>query len=132
MKKLITTILAFVYISTSIGGSFHMHYCMGKLANWGLGHNTSKTCSKCGMEKSEQKNTGCCKDKYTFLKNSTDQKITESSFQMIQLVAAALPVSFTEISSYRFLSVTEESPISPAPPLHHRIPIYILNCIYRI
>lgn len=132
MKKFAVTILALVYLSTSIGVTMHMHYCMGKIANWGLGNKESETCSNCGMEKSEQKDSGCCKDKYTFLKINTDQKVTVSSFQMIQMMTEALPVSFTEIPSYGFPAVSEENPISHAPPLKQGIPIYILNCIYRI
>ena len=131
MKKFTVAILALIYLSASIGVTMHMHYCMGRVAGWGLSNNESKICSKCGMEKSE-KNSGCCKDKHTFFKNSTDQKVTESSLQAIQLMAAGMPASFTEISSFGFPSVTEENPISHAPPLDHDIPIYILNCVYRI
>jgi hypothetical protein len=38
MKKFITAILAVLYLGTSSGATIHMHYCMGKLAEWGLGH----------------------------------------------------------------------------------------------
>jgi hypothetical protein len=51
MKKLFVAILAILYLSTSTGATLHVHYCMGRLAGWGLGHNNSKTCGKCGMEK---------------------------------------------------------------------------------
>jgi hypothetical protein len=51
MKKLIVAILSLLYICTSTGATVHMHYCMGKLADWDFGHNTSKTCSGCGMKK---------------------------------------------------------------------------------
>ena len=132
MKKFAVTILALVYLSTSIGVTIHMHYCMGKVASWGLGNQESKTCTNCGMEMSEQKEKDCCKDKHTFLKNTTDQKVRETSFQMIELMVAGMPPSFTEIPSFSIPSVTEENPISHAPPLNHGIPIYILNCTYRI
>jgi hypothetical protein len=132
MKRFVVAILALVYLTTTIGVTMHLHYCMGKVASWGMGNQEPKTCSECGMEKSEQKDSGCCKDKYTFLKNKTDQKVTESSFQMKQLMAAGIPASFTEIPSLTLPSVTEENPISHAPSLNHGIPIYILNCIYRI
>ncbi len=51
MKKVLTTILAFVYLSTSMGATIHLHYCMGKLASWGLIDHESKNCTKCGMVK---------------------------------------------------------------------------------
>ena len=132
MKKFAVAILAFVYLGTTVGVTMHIHYCMDKVASWGLVNKESKSCSNCGMEKSEQKNKGCCKDKHSFYKNNTDQKVTESTLQAIQLMAAGMPASFTEISSFGFPSVTEENPISHAPPLDHDIPIYILNCVYRI
>ena len=132
MKKLIIAILALFYISTSTGATLHMHYCMGKLADWGLGHNNSKTCGECGMEKSEEKDNGCCKDEYKFIKNDTDQKTAEVGQQMLQMLAVALPVSVTEIPSNDFHSVTEENPISHAPPRSCSIAVYIRNCVFLI
>lgn len=132
MKKFAVVILALVYLSTTTGVTMHVHYCMDKVASWGLGNQESKTCSNCGMEKSEQKDSGCCKDKHTFLKNNTDQKVTESSFQMIQLMAAAMPASFAEIPSFSLSSVTEENPISHAPPRSNGVAVYILNRTFLI
>ena len=124
--------LLVIYGSTSVGATIHMHYCMGKLADWGLERKDSKTCPKCGMDKSETKDNGCCKYKHTLLKSTIDQKVTESAFQVIQLMAAALPVSFIEIISHDFLSVTEENPISHAPPRSSRVAVYVRNCVFLI
>ena len=132
MKKFLAVILALAYMTASTGATLHMHYCMGKLADWGLGHNTSKTCGKCGMEKSGEKDNGCCKDEHKFVKNNTDQKTAESAFQLTQLVAVALPVSFVEIPSNDFLSVTEENPISHAPPRSCNVAVYIRNCVFLL
>ena len=84
MKKLLIAIFALLYISTSTGATLHIHYCMGKLADWGLGHNNSKTCGECGMEKSEEKDNGCCKDEHKFIKNDTDQKTGEVGVQLLE------------------------------------------------
>ncbi len=127
MKKFLTAILALAYMTASTGATLHMHYCMGKLADWGLGHTTSKTCDKCGMEKSGEKDNSCCKDEHEFVKNTTDQKIAETGFQLIQLIAIALPVTFVEIPSNNVPSVTEENPISNAPPRSGNVAVYILN-----
>ncbi len=132
MKKVLAVILALVYMSTTTGANIHMHYCMGKLADWGLGHNKSKTCGKCGMEKSEEKDNGCCKDEHKFVKNDGDQKIAEAGFQMMQLASVALPVSFVEIPDNNFSSVTEENPISHAPPRSTGVAVYILNRTFLI
>ena len=131
VKKFIVTILALVYIGSSTGATVYMHYCMGKLADWGLGHNKSKTCGQCGMEKNDEKDNGCCKDENKFVKNTADQKIVESQFQLIQ-IAVSLPVSFFEIPANDFRSVTEENPISHAPPRSNGIAVYILNRTFLI
>jgi hypothetical protein len=132
MKKFMVAILALLYIGTSTGATLHMHYCMGQLADWGLGQNKSKTCGKCGMDKSEEKDNGCCKDEHKFIKNITDQKTVEAGFQFLQLIAVALPVSFVEIPLVNISSVTEENPISHAPPRTGSVAVYIRNCVFLI
>lgn len=109
-----------------------MHYCMGVLADWGLGTNDSKTCVNCGMQESDEKENGCCKDKHTVVKNNADQKSGETSFVTIQMLAIVLPVNFIEERSNDFLSVTEKNPVSHAPPRSKGVAVYIRNCIFLI
>ena len=80
MKKLFVAILALLYISTSSGAVVHLHYCMGKLAGWGFGDNKSKACGGCGMEKTDEKDNGCCKDEHKFLKTTQTKKSYDSWF----------------------------------------------------
>jgi len=129
MKKFFVVILAFVYLTTSTGFTFHIHYCMGKMANWGLGHNHSKNCSKCGMAETDK---GCCKDETRIVKNVNDQKDTESVSYLIPLVTATFPPSFVEITINTFLSVAEAKPVSNASPPGNVVAIYIRNCTFRI
>jgi hypothetical protein len=119
-------------MSTSIGASIHVHYCMGRITDWGFEQNDAKTCGKCGMEKSIKKSNGCCKDEYKYLKNNTDQKNLTTDFQMAQQEGVAVPVSFYELPSVDFPSVTEENPISHAPPRDCGVAVYIRNCVFRI
>ncbi|MEI2749767.1 MAG: hypothetical protein V9E88_13540 [Ferruginibacter sp.] len=132
MKKLITAILAVLYLGTSSGASIHMHYCMGKLADWGLSHNKSKTCGNCGMEKADEKDNGCCKDEHKFVKNETDQKTAESVILNFTLPVVDLPVSFFSISEHIISSITEEYPLCHAPPRSCGLPVYLLNRTFRI
>ncbi len=132
MKKFLAVILTIVYMGTSTGANIHMHYCSGKLADWGLGHNNSKTCGECGMDKSDEKDNGCCKDVNKFVKNDTDQKNVEAGFLMMQLASIALPVSFFEIPDINIPSFTEENPISHAPPRSNGVAVYILNRTFLI
>lgn len=129
MKKIIVTILAIAYLGTSTGTMVNMHYCMGKLANWGLGNDGSRTCRKCGMEK---QNKGCCKDESKFVKSQTDQQTTVSVFNFLQIVAVALPVSCFEIPSVDIFTISKENPISHAPPQCSDIAVYIRNCVFLI
>lgn len=132
MRQVATTIIAFLYICTASGVNIHMHYCMGEMADWGLGNNKSKTCGKCGMEKSEEKDNGCCKDEHKFVKNTTDQKIVESSFQFAAFAGVAIVPDHPELLSIRLSSLTEENPRSNAPPRSSDVAVYILKRTFLI
>ena len=132
MKRVFVIILSILYLTSSTGASLNMHFCMGKLADWNIGQNKSKTCGKCGMEKSAEKDNGCCKDEHKFFKNISDQKISETEFQFIKLFAAALPVTFFEIPVAGISSVKEKNPFSHAPPRSNGVAVYIRNCIFLI
>lgn len=131
MKKVSIAILAILYISTSVGATVNMHYCMGKLANWGFGEIKSKTCGKCGMKKSDQDN-GCCKDEQKFIKNDTDQKTAKTDFQITQAPGVYIPVSFFEMPAVDISAITEENPVSNAPPRYSKVAVYIRNCVFLI
>lgn len=128
MKKFIIAILAVLYMGTSVGATLHMHYCMGKMAGWGLDHLKSKTCSKCGMEK----NNGCCKDEYKLIKNDTDQKIGESDFRHVQLTTVTPPDSFIDLSFNNSTSLKERNLFNHPPPRSSSAPIFIRNCVFLI
>lgn len=132
MKRILTTIMAFLYICTSAGATVHIHYCMGKLADWGFGHNKSKTCIECGMKKSVAQDDGCCKDEHKRIKNDSDQKINETSFQLREVMVSALLLVHIELPSVQISSLTEERPLSNAPPRSSSIATYILNRTLRI
>lgn len=132
MKKFITAILAVLYLGTSSGASIHMHYCMGKLADWTLSDSKSKSCPKCGMEKSNKADNGCCRDEHKFLKDDSAKKLAETNVQMLQFLSLAVPASFIELPAIDFPSVTEENPISHSPPRTHGVAIYIFKRSFLI
>ena len=127
MKKFITFIVAILFLSTSSGASIRMHYCMGKLADWGFMYRDSKTCENCGMEESDTKDNGCCKDENKFVKNISEQKITESVSLNFTLTILDLPLSLFSLSDIFYISSSEEYPISHAPPRNCKTPVYLLN-----
>ena len=126
MKKILVSILAIFYLASSVGATVHLHYCMDKFINWSLLKGGDK-CSKCGMEK----DGGCCKDENKFVKNNIDQKVAESSFQLIQM-AVATPTNLIYSFEHHFSSLIQEYPISDAPPRNNGVGIYILNSVFRL
>lgn len=132
MKKFVITIVAILYIGTSSGVTVHMHYCMGKLADWGLSSEKNNSCGNCGMEKSSEKDNGCCKDEQKFIKNTADQKIAETSFQFKTIFSEAIVQSYPELPIIQIASITEENPISHAPPRTQGVAVYILYHTFLI
>ncbi len=132
MKKFITAILAVLYLASSSGATIHLHYCMGKLAETGLSKSNSETCSKCGMEKSEKSDNGCCKDEHKFLKDNSAQNLVDNNLQLLQIFSVAIPAKYFELQTLDFPSLTEANPISHAPPREHGLAIYILKRSFLI
>ena len=132
MRKSLALIVAIVYLSTTTGATIHMHYCMGKLADWGLGHNRSKTCGNCGMVKSEEKDNGCCKDEHKFVKNDNDQKTAEALVITFASQVIDLPIEYFSVLDIPVSSVTEKHPVSHAPPRSNGVAVYIRNCSFLI
>ncbi|MCW3092306.1 MAG: hypothetical protein JWP81_3375 [Ferruginibacter sp.] len=132
MKRFLISILALLYLGSTVGATVQMHYCMGKLANWDLNHKASSTCAKCGMEKSAKKAKGCCKDEHKFVKNAADQNAPAAGLQVLDVLTTAIPVAFYEIPYNDLYSITEDNPISHAPPLNKSVAVYIRNCVFLI
>jgi len=131
MKRILIAIAAFLYLGSSAGATVHLHYCMGKLVDWGLGYNHLKVWGECGMEEENSKDN-CCKDEHTFLKNDSDQKIVESSFQLVKLLASAPLISHPDLYIAQIPSFTEENPVSNAPPRSSNVAVYILKRTFLI
>jgi hypothetical protein len=138
MKKSLLTILAFVYLSTSMGATVHLHYCMGKLFSWGLVDKDSKNCGECGMPKSKMGGhcmsfkDGCCKDSEAHLQLDKDQKATEDVYNFSAFSFAALPVATTIPHDNYVASCITGYPTTNAPPEPYKVPVFIRNCSFRI
>jgi len=126
MKKILVSIFAVFYLTSSVGATVHFHYCMNKLISWSLLNWDGDKCDKCGMEK----DGGCCKDEQKFVKNSIDQKVTESSIEAIRFLPVTSPVAVINISEF-YSSIVYGYPVSHAPPISAS-KIYIRNCVFRI
>ena len=130
MKKFLVTILALVYLTVSSGATVHLHYCMGKLMSWGLSDKEAGTCGTCGMQKAGHK--GCCHDEHKQVKFEKDQKAAESAFQFLSNYSDATVVTQIGLPFIYFPSIVTGNPVAHAPPLLGAVPIFILNCNFRI
>ena len=138
MKRLLTALLAILYLTLSSGATVHAHYCMGQLIGTSLshaasGHNSEHSCELCGMKKGSN-NGGCCHDEEASFKASEAQK-----GDVIQMVPAVLlaeaavpcvyaipvpPVGFREVASKLWAN---------GPPLRPpAVPIFLRVCNFRI
>jgi hypothetical protein len=138
MKKVLATILAFIYLSTSMGATVHLHYCMGKLMSWGLLDKENKSCTFCGMaktgndEKCLSSGMGCCKDEQKLIQTDKDQKVTQSEVQLIKIFPDAIAANHLDHTNLRIFSSTIEYPIANAPPKIGKVPVFLLNRNFRI
>lgn len=132
MKKVLTTILALVYLSSSTGATIHLHYCMGRLASWGLFDHESNKCLQCGMAKKTTgpqgitAKAGCCRDEHKQIKTDKDQKLSPSGFFKYNNLSQAFAQYKPDIQSIKAISVAIEYPNINAPPLLGKLPLFVL------
>jgi hypothetical protein len=126
LKKLLAISLAVVYLAISSGVVVNIHYCMGEIAEVVLGHKSSDTCGKCGME-----NQGCCHDDVKVVKIQDSQSLASINidFAKAEVLAQAYPeLSYTE--SILPASVIVQT--AHAPPGKAAVPLNIRYCVFRI
>jgi hypothetical protein len=140
MKKFLVTILAIIYLTASVGATVNMHYCMDKLVASSLGKEKTdkKSCPYCGMAKTSQdkhcgkESKGCCKDEQKIVKLENEQKISEAFFQFLQIPSEAIIPVFWDYTIEYVSSITEEYPLTHAPPRSKTVSLFVLNCDFRI
>jgi len=132
MKRLFVAILAILYMGTSTGATLHLHYCMGKLVGWDLGHKEPDACGKCGMKKGLSQNKGCCRDEHRQIKLDNDQKTVESLLQLMQYSGAFLLPGYSVLPDIRPVPLAVTQPVGHAPPRSSTTAIFVLHRVFRI
>jgi hypothetical protein len=130
MKKVFIAILAVLYLGTSMGATIQLHFCMNKFAGWEIWHTNNSKCSKCGMEK--KGHGGCCKDEFKQIKNTNDQKVSETFIPTARLLPVVARINFPDYTIYRPTVFSTEFPNSNAPPGIGSTPVHIINCVFLI
>jgi len=140
MKKVFAAILAFIYLSASMGATVHLHYCMNKLVAWSFVKEkiNRKSCSYCGMAKTTPDNhcrkqtKGCCKDEQKQIKIAKDHKAVNASFNFVKPLLQITDNSSFASSSFIVPSPTLEYPNTHAPPRAGNISLFLRNGVFRI
>jgi ribosome-associated translation inhibitor RaiA len=128
MKKIAAIFLLTIYSLTTLGVGIRQFYCCGKLksTNITLVQETKEKCSNSDAMK------GCCKTKFKSLKVKDNHIAGNCAVHFIkQFTDLNLPTTEFEIK----VALNKPAVVanaSHAPPLHRGVPIYILNCTYRI
>lgn len=125
MRRVISILLAFIYLLTTSGIVISTHYCMGKVAGYALGQNDEHLCGVCGMS-----NEGCCHDDLSILKVKDDHQLlftgvdhAASDLHTRPVVCSNLQFSFP---TYKKVAYTQ----GPAPPL--LVDRLAMFCVFRI
>jgi hypothetical protein len=138
MKKVLVSILAIVYLSTSMGATIHMHYCMGRLVSWGLAEHAGVSCDFCGMQKMGSSGEcvmgmkHCCHEESRQIRNDKDQKTGQEFFHIVQPSPALADMPQPVWVDAMVLSPVLSRPVSHGPPLAASVPVFLRNCSFRI
>ena len=130
MKRIAAFILLMLYFVTSTGTTMHYHFCMGEVANSSILVYKEKKCGKCGMEKKQNEDNGCCKDEQKWIKIDDDQKVDTSQIEISKLQLAV--IAFVFFNSNLFAQDNHPLAESKAPLRSCELPTYLLNCVFRI
>lgn len=130
MKKTVVAIFAVFYLAISSGFTVHMHYCMDKLAGWGLFHLDKDKCGVCGMHKGDTK--GCCKDEHKSVRFVKDQKTTDNSSLKVQPVFLVLSAAVVSVCNDIHLQPVHRNLYNLSPPHLRSVPVFVRNCNFRI
>jgi hypothetical protein len=138
MKKVIASIFAVLYLSTSMGATVHLHYCMGRLVAWGLLEHSSNNCTYCGMQEKTMPEgcfvgmKNCCHDENKQIRNVKDQKKGQELFEVLWVAPAVAhrpqPVWMNPMVASPLLS----RPFSHGPLLMGPVAVFLRNCNFRI
>lgn len=128
MKKIITFVLAILYMGISSGIAMEIHYCMGKRVGVDFYGTGKDKCGKCGMKEDK---AGCCGDVHQFVKLNDAHQSVDNQL-VVGLPELAVSNSFI---CYRIqfpnVSAAKADYIF-SPPDDTRPAACIMNCVFRL
>ena len=137
MKRIIASILAVLYLSTSLGATVHFHYCMGRLVGWGLVDHESTDCISCGMAKDPAMQgcsvgmKNCCHDEHKHIQSDRAQKPAQGWAEW-NLTPALVALPYQGWNEPVVIAPAISQPAANGPPLTGKVPVFLRNCSFRI
>ena len=124
MKKFLVTILAFVYLTSTVGATLRLDCCLENLVTIGLSANAQND-----VWSKENKD---CKDEHKQAKLGHEQKHNDTHIRVAKSFPATITTGFSAYSFHVVANLSEAYPVNNAPPHQAGIPLFILNCVHRI
>ena len=123
MKKLLVTILALVYLTSTLGATLRLDCCLQNLVTFSQDANTHND--------TRSKEIKDCKEEHKQAKFGHEQKHNDNHIRLAKSFPATLTTPSPAYSFYAVASLTEAYPVNNAPP-QQAIPLCIRHCVHRI
>ncbi|MES1224754.1 MAG: hypothetical protein ABUT20_55195 [Bacteroidota bacterium] len=128
MKKIALIVMVCIYALSSFGVGIRQFYCCGKLESTTISFEQEAKV-KCGMG---DENSGCCKTEFKSLKVKDNHVAADGIGSPVKhFTDFHISTPNIEVMTLAKKPMAIANP-SHAPPLHDGIPVYILNCNFRI
>ena len=119
MNRLLTFLIAFLYLVMSTGFVVNSHYCMGKLSSIELGRPQVKKCA-CGMRIDYAKKSKCCHSKTDVVKLADAHKLSPTVAATPLIFTAVVPCFYHESITYTAVYLTDSYLKKLPPNLHEQ------------
>jgi hypothetical protein len=124
MKKFLVTILALVYLTSTVGATLRLDCCLENLVTLSQGANLHDDTSS--------KEIKDCNNEHKQAKLGHEQKHSDSHIRIAKSYPATITTRFPAYSFQIIASLTEAYPVNHAPPQQAATPLFILHCVHRI
>ena len=124
MKKFLITILAFVYLSSTVGAMVRLDCCLEKLVSYSLGTPADNH--------REDESKGNCKEDHKQAKLGHEQKRSDSLIRLAKIFPASINTGFPAYSFHAVTVLKESYSVKHKAPQPAKMPIFLFNCVHRI
>lgn len=124
MKKFLITILAVVYLTSTVGAMVRLDCCLEKLVSYSLGTPADNHW--------DDESTGNCKDDHKEPKLGHEQKQSDSPIRLAKNFPASINTRFPAYPFHTVGVLKATYSVKQKAPQQAKIPIFLLNCVHRI